>query len=76
MNVQIQKESTKILKKIIKKSPSKVDAFIYLFPQNFLNTADLNFLYNKTGSPILVYDGHISTDDWWLPLCVGMFRLC
>ncbi|MEM0519058.1 glycosyltransferase [Aequorivita flava] len=42
-------------KKIAKNLPSKVDAFIYLFPQNFLDTTGLNYLNKITKAPIFWY---------------------
>jgi len=48
-------KSNHYYKKIVKKLPFKPDAFIYLFPQYFLNMYDLYKLNQITGAPILWY---------------------
>lgn len=50
-----EKKSTNKAKQVLKKINYKPDFFIYLFPQFFLSTNDLNYLYSKTNAPILWY---------------------
>ncbi|MFC1785875.1 glycosyltransferase [Candidatus Neomarinimicrobiota bacterium] len=50
-----QTKSNSFLKKILKILPFKPDAFIYLFPQYFLNARDLYLLNKQTNAPVLWY---------------------
>tara|TARA_B110000240_G_C13510913_1_gene459301 strand:- start:531 stop:1850 length:1320 start_codon:yes stop_codon:yes gene_type:complete len=47
-----QDSNNSLAEKVLQMLPFKVDSFIYLFPQNFLNTEDLNYLNKKSGAPI------------------------
>lgn len=50
-----QRKSKDLTSKIISKIPFNIDAFIYLFPQNFLDVEDLSKLHSKTGAPVFWY---------------------